>query len=162
VLLLALGFLFFFGLIIPLMLGYATSSVLSSQRLRVQRNTTYAADGATDAAIQYARTAGARNAGVGAFGHQPCIFLPNGGSPVPFTVTINTVQVTVTCTSVADPTDFDRTVQFTASIAGTTGDPTMCTGFDPSVRLVAEVFFSDSTAGSGDSAVDVHKWQYCR
>jgi Flp pilus assembly protein TadG len=150
VLLLALGFLFFFGLVIPLMLSFANASVLASQRLREQRNAAYAADGATEAAIQYART----HPTVGSFGVNPCLA---------FTTTINNLTATVNCTSLADPTDFDRTVQFTTSIPGTRGDPSLCpTQFqvDPDVRVVAKVFFHDFTPPLGQ--VDVQSWTYCR
>ena len=44
----------FFGLVIGVMLSLASASVLSSSQLREQRSTAYAADGATDAAIQIA------------------------------------------------------------------------------------------------------------
>jgi Flp pilus assembly protein TadG len=150
VLLLALGFLFFFGLVIPLMLSYANASVLASQRLREQRNVVYAADGATDAAIQYAKS----HPAVGAFGVNPCIA---------FTTTINNLTATVTCTSVGDPTDFDRTVQFTTSVAGTSGDPSLCPSqfsVGPDVRIVTKVFFHDYSPPLGQ--VDIQSWTYCR
>ncbi len=46
VLLLALGFLVFFGLVIGSTLTFAQASLLSTGRLREQRDTVYAADGA--------------------------------------------------------------------------------------------------------------------
>src|SRR2546425_2671964 len=51
-LVLALGFLIFVGLVIGALLTLAYGNELSTQRLGDQRNTAYAADGATDAAVQ--------------------------------------------------------------------------------------------------------------
>src|SRR4051812_13297366 len=69
-LILALAFLMFFGLVIGLMLSLASSSVMSSTQLREQRSTAYAADGATDAAIQLAlKDPGLK---LGAFGDPRC------------------------------------------------------------------------------------------
>src|SRR5712691_1153937 len=84
---LALAFLVFFGLVIGGLLTFASASVLASERLREQRNTVYGADGATDAAIQYARL----NAAVGAYGTPPF---------TAFSVTLNGVSVTVKSTSI--------------------------------------------------------------
>jgi len=52
----ALAFLIFVGLVIGAMLSCAGASGLLPQRLGGQRSTVYAADGATDAAIQIGLT----------------------------------------------------------------------------------------------------------
>lgn len=145
VLLIALAFLIFFGLIIAAILTFADASVRASARLREQRAAVYAADGATDAAIQYARVYEA--AGVGAFG------LPESGSPncmqtPEFSVTNTTrdqVKAVVTCVSVAAPTDqHQRTVRFTTRVNGV-------------VAIVATVLFQDNLPGS---PVFVQSWTY--
>jgi len=58
------------------------------------------------------------------------------------------VAATVTCKSLANPTDLDRKVQFTASV-----------GTVPKIQ--ATVLFHDSTSGSGPPAVDVLSWTVC-
>jgi hypothetical protein len=149
VLLLALGFLLFFGLVIGAMLTFATASVLGTQRLREQRSTVYAADGAIDAAIQVARS----DTGVGAYGDARC--QPPGASsatPVLLTTTATTddhTKVDVICNW---PTDFlqpDRTVTFTAFLSGTT------------VKVVrATVTFHDSASATLPDAT-IGSWSYC-
>src|SRR3954470_5097903 len=68
-LILALAFLMFSGLVVGVLLSLASSSVLSSSQLREQRSSAYAADGATDAAIQVAL----KNIGIGAYGDPRCL-----------------------------------------------------------------------------------------
>ena len=67
-LVLALAFLIFAGLVIAATLTYAYASELSTQRLGEQRNTVYAADGATDAVVQIGRL----DATLGAYGDARC------------------------------------------------------------------------------------------
>jgi len=142
-LLLALAFVVFFGLVIAAMLGFATTNLLATQRLGEDRAARYAADSAMDGAIQYARTPGGTPSGLsaGAYGAVPCITFsytdPAG------------VAATVTCKSLANPTDLDRKVQFTASV-----------GTVPKIQ--ATVLFHDSTSGSGPPAVDVLSWTVCQ
>lgn len=131
-LVLALAFLFFFGLVIATMLGFADASVLATERLRDERSALYAADGATDGAIQYARG----NPAAGAF----------GANPLTFSATLNGVTATVICESIADPLDRDRTVQFTASVGGV-------------AQVKAKVKYYDGVAGVGGTpALDVLSW----
>jgi hypothetical protein len=130
---LALAFLVFFGLVITALLTFASASVLSSQRLREQRNTVYAADGATDAAIQYARL----NSAVGAYGTPPF---------TAFSATVNGVTATVTCTSLANPTDVNRKVRFTTAVGGAT-------------TVTAIATYHDLAAGT---PVDVTSWTYMK
>jgi hypothetical protein len=149
VLLLALGFLLFFGLVIGAMLSLAGASVLSTQRLREQRSSVYGADGAVDAAIQVARS----DTGVGAYGDARC--QPPGASsatPVLLTTTATTADHTAVKVICNWPTDFlqpDRTVTFTAFVGGTAA---------PVVR--ATVTFHDSAAAVLPDATIV-SWSYC-
>ena len=133
-LLLALAFLVFFGLVITVVLGFAEASVRKTTNLREQRAIVYVADGATDAAIQYARV----NTAVGAFGAVPCM------SVDPYTVTLNGRTATVTCISVGNPLSPDRRVVFTASVDGLN-------------RVRADVFYR-----AGGAAPDVLSWTYQR
>ena len=148
VLLLALGFLLFFGLVIGAMLTLAGASVLGTQRLREQRSSVYGADGAVDAAIQVARS----DTGVGAYGDARCQ-PPNTSSatPVLLTTTATTPDATTTkviCTWSPDFLQPDRTVTFIAFVDGTT----------PIVR--ATVTFHDSTSAVLPDATIV-SWTYC-
>jgi hypothetical protein len=139
-LLLALGFLVFFGLVVGAMLTFTGASVLASDRLRDQRATAYAADGAMDAAIQVGRV----NPGLGAYGASPCM------KASAFTSTATTTDATVatvTCESIASPMDLDRTVRFTATVGGIR-------------ELVATVLFHDGT-GTSPPGVEVLSWTYC-
>ena len=141
VLLLALAFLMFFGLVIGALVTFAGASVLSSERLREQRSTVYVADGAMDDAIRAARA----DKSIGAFGALPCMHASS------FTVAATTADAmvaSVDCVSVADPIDLDRTVKFTAAVDGTP-------------IVVATVVYHDSTAGSGPSSLFVSNWTYC-
>jgi hypothetical protein len=132
-LLLALGFLAFFGLLIPAVLDFATTSVLVTQRLRDQRLTIYAAGGAVDGAILYVRD----NTNCGWSYSPDCTF----------NVTISGMPVTVVGHPAGQQAgtviDADRSVLFTASIGG--------------VQYVqAKVLFHDSA--TVPPAVDVLSW----
>jgi hypothetical protein len=130
---LALAFLVFFGLVITALLSFANASVLASQRLREQRNIVYAGDGATDAAIQFARL----NPAVGAYGTPPF----NA-----FSASLNGVTATVTCTSLANPTDVNRKVQFSTAVGGVN-------------TVVAIATYHDLASGT---PVDVTSWTYVK
>jgi hypothetical protein len=67
-----------------------------------------------------------------------------------FTTTATTSDATVTtvtCSSLADPIDLDRTVRFTASVGGTP-------------VVVADVMIHDGV-GTVPPNVDVLRWSYC-
>jgi hypothetical protein len=67
-----------------------------------------------------------------------------------FTTTATTSDATVTtvtCSSLADPIDLDRTVRFTASVGGTP-------------VVVADVMIHDGV-GTAPPDVDVLRWSYC-
>ncbi|MDP9299892.1 MAG: hypothetical protein M3P43_03205 [Actinomycetota bacterium] len=148
-LVLALGFLVFVGLVIGAMLALAYASELSTQRLGDQRNAGYAADGATDAAIQVGRL----DATVGAYGDARChATLPSSATtPILLTTTGNDTVASVTCTWSSDPLQPDRTVTFTTFVAGQT---------KPVVQ--ATVAYHDRRVGGVPPIpVEVSSWTYC-
>jgi hypothetical protein len=147
-LILALAFLMFFGLVIGLMLSLADASVMSSRQLRDQRSTVYAADGATDAAIQIAL----KNTGLGAYGDPRCqASNPTTlASPIMLTTTATSPDATtakVVCTWSQDLLDPDRTVTFTTFAAG---------GTSPVVQ--ATVLYRDHWS---PVTAQVTSWVYC-
>jgi hypothetical protein len=140
-LVLALAFLAFFGLVIAALLSFAGANVLATSQLREQRSETYAADGATDAAINIART----DRNIGAFGAVPCMDSSS------FTVTApDGTTAGVTCVSLAGALDQDRNVRFTATAGGAR-------------QVVAQVVFHDSATSGVLPPVDVEvkSWTYC-
>jgi hypothetical protein len=146
-LVLALAFLIFFGLVIGTMLSFAAASVLSTGRLREQRSTVYAADGATDAAIQI----GLVDTTIGAYGDARCqASNPSSvGSPILLTTTATTNDATVAnvvCTWSGLLTPY-RTVTFT-TFAGS--------GASPDVQ--ATVLYRDDLS---PVTVAVLSWTYC-
>lgn len=146
VLVLALGFLLFFGLVVGALLTFADASVRSTERLREQRSTVYATDAAVDAAIQVGRS----DTGVGAYGDPRC--QPPGSTtttPVLLRTGANQIDVSVTCTWSADPLQPDRTVTFTSYVDGTT---------TPIVRATVLYFDSVKTV---QPDVNVTSWTYC-
>ena len=147
-LVLALAFLIFFGLVIGAMLAFAGASVLSTERLREQRSTVYAADGATDAAIQMAL----KNTGVGAYGDARCqASIPTTATgTILLTTTATTSDATVAkviCTWSQDPFQPERTVTFTTFAGG---------GSSPVVQ--ATVLYHDAQS---PVTVNVLSWTYC-
>jgi len=147
-LILALAFLMFFGLVIGVLLSLASSSVLSSSQLRQQRSTVYAADGATDAAVNVAL----KNIDVGAYGDPRCVGLnpTTVGSTVMLAATATTADATaanVVCTWSQDFLAPDRTVTFTTFVAGNTA---------PIVQ--ATVLFHDHWS---PITAEVQSWVYC-
>ena len=146
-LVLALAFLTFFGLVIAAILGFAEASVRATEGLREQRDIVYAADGAMDGAIQYARTAAGRDAGVGAFGTQPTCSWEGCIPCITYSATLNGKTATVTCVSTGEPNVLLRQALFTASVYGV-------------ARVTAEVAFDDQAATP--VPIDVLSWTYLR
>lgn len=149
-LVLALAFLTFAGLVIAATLTYAYASELATQRLGEQRNSTYAADGATDAAVQIGRS----DVTLGAYGDSRC-HAANPTSATPpllLTTTSNdNTTATVICTWSQDPLFPDRTVTFSTFVAGQTA---------PVVR--ATVTYADRSAGGTPPIpATVTAWTYC-
>jgi hypothetical protein len=147
-LVLALAFLIFCGLLIGAMLTFAGVSVRSVERLREQRATVYAGDGATDAAIQI----GLADTTVGAYGDPRCqASNPSAANaPILLTTTATTRDATVAnviCTWSQDFLQPNRTVTFTTFVAG-----------GPKPVLQATVLYHDDR--SPVTAV-VLSWTYC-
>jgi len=145
---LALAFLIFFGLVIGAMLSFAAASVLSTERLREQRSTVYAADGATDAAIQIGLT----DTTVGAYGDGRCqASNPSSATaPILLTTTATTSDATVAyviCRWSQDILQPYRTVTFTTFA----GDGTL-----PVVQ--ASAIYRDDLS---PVTVAVLSWTYC-
>ena len=147
-LVLALGFLIFVGLVVGAMLTFAYASELSTQRLGDQRNRVYAADGATDAAIQVGRF----DVTVGAYGDARCRApLSTATSPILLTTTSNNTAANVVCTWSSDPLQPDRTITFTTFVAGQS---------TPVVQATV-VYHDRSVGGTPPIPVDVSSWTYC-
>jgi len=151
-LVLALAFLIFFGRVIGAMLAFAGASVLSTERLREQRSTVYAADGATDAAIQIALT----NAGIGAYADSRCQdpaanpnpTLSTGATLLTTTATTSDATIAqVVCTWSPDPFQPERTLTFRTFSGG---------GSLPVV--VAIVLLHDAQS---PVTANVLSWTYC-
>ena len=147
-LVLALAFLIFFGLVIGAMLSFAGASVLSTERLREQRSTVYAADGATDSAIHIAL----KNTLVGAYADPRCqASNPSTATgPILLSTTATTSDATVAnvfCTWSQDPFQPERTVTFTTFAGG---------GSSPVVQ--ATVLFHDAHS---PVTANVLSWTYC-
>jgi hypothetical protein len=158
-LLLALAFLFFGALVIGAMLTFAYVSASSTLQLEGQRNTVYAADGATDAAIQVGRV----DTTVGGYGDARCqetvpTTLPSSPKVLLTTTTKQNnldksnqdITASVICTWSQDQFQPERTVTFTTFVSG---------GTIPVVQ--ATVIYHDATAGAGMPKVDVISWTYC-
>jgi hypothetical protein len=147
-LVLALGFLIFVGLVVGAMLTLAYTSELSTQRLGEQRNTVYAADGATDAAIQVGRF----DATVGAYGDARCRApLSTATTPILLRTTSNNTAANVVCTWSSDPLQPDRTVTFSTFVAGQN---------TPVVQATV-IYHDRSVGGTPPIPVDVLSWTYC-
>lgn len=150
VLVLTLAFLLFATLVISAILTFADSSERSTVQLREQRNTVYTADGATDAAIQTGRV----DTTVGAYGDPRCQSSNPSTSTAPIFLTTNGndgTEANVICAWSPDPLQPDRTVTYTAFVAGRA---------EPLVQ--AQVIYHDAAAGSGGTPhVFVKSWTYC-
>ena len=159
VLIIALAFLVFFGVVIGAIVSFADANIRSTERLREQRSAVYAADGATDAAIQMSRI----DNGIGAYGDARCqapgtpLIANLSATPVLVTTTSSTSDLTVAkviCTwAPGSPLQPDRTVTFTTFV-GSTATPQ---NSKPVVQ--ATVIYYDS-AGTSPPDVTV-TWTYC-
>jgi hypothetical protein len=163
VLILALAFLVFFGLVIGGMLTFASASVLGTERLREQRATVYTADGAMDAAIQIGRSDNT----VGLYGDARCqdpTAASLSSTPTLLTIfaettivageVVTTPATIVICTWSSDFLQRDRTVTFTSFDPATT---TVAGTVTPIIR--ATVVYHDS--GGSPPAVFIQSWTYC-
>jgi hypothetical protein len=123
--------------LIPTLLQLGATNLLATSRLREQRGDVYAADGATEGAIQYLRT----HDGCG----RPFLTCPISQ----FSATLNNVTATTTWTFAGRPIDYDRTFDLSTSVGGVT-------------RVTARIVTRDSNLGGGEVPVDVVNWTYRR
>jgi hypothetical protein len=139
-LILALAFLSLFALFIPRLLDLAATNMLATSRLQGQRSSVYAADAATEGAIQYLRT------------HSSCGRLGGGSCPIAnFSASLNGTTATTNFSFSGSAIDFDRTFDLT------TTDP------NGKVLIRATVIIRDSNPGNAaDVPVDVKSWTYVR
>jgi hypothetical protein len=147
-LVLAMGFLAFFGIVIGALVGFTRSSVVTTESLSTQRSTSYVADAALEVAIR----AGRVDPAIGAFGTSGATCMHSAGAG--FTTTATTTDATtatVTCTPKQAPLA-DRDVVFTATVGGV-------------AVAVAEVRYLDDplvpASASTPSQAQVLKWTYC-
>jgi hypothetical protein len=139
--LLALGFLAMFSVFIPALINLGATNLQETARLQDARTITYAADAATDGAIQFLRA------------NTDCGRPINGSCPgnaASFSVTVNSVTAITTWTFAGQAIDYDRTFSLTTKVGGIT-------------RVQATVIIRDANPGSGpDVPVDVASWKYVR
>ncbi len=143
----ALAFLVLFGLAIPPLLNLGTTNLLATSRLQEQRAAVYAADAATDGAIQFLR----RNPGCGRQ-FQTALTCPTYTGPATstFTATLNGQTATTVITGSGNPLVLDRTVSLATSIGTTT-------------LINATAVIHDAGTGAAATApVDVTSWTYLR
>ena len=143
-LILALAFLVLFGLTVPPLLNLGTANLLSTSRLHDQRATVYAADGATDAAIQYLRShpGCGRQLQVAA----SCPILTDS-SHSSFSATVGGQAATTTITGTGALFALDRSVTLSTTVGG-------------SPRVDAKAIIRDSSPL--EPPVDVVSWKYSR
>jgi hypothetical protein len=150
-LIVALGFLALFGALIPVIVNLGATNLIDTNKLEGQRSAVYAADGATDAALQYLR------------GHPGCGIPLQGtslaGCPIftgpataSFETKLNGVRATTTIVATGNALDADRTVDLTTTI-------------DDVQRVTAHAVIRDSQVNGttvDEAPVDVQSWTYLR
>jgi hypothetical protein len=144
----ALAFLALFGLVVPPLLNLGTTNLLDTSRLAEQRATVYAADAATDGAIQFLRM----NPGCGrALESATTCPTHTGPATSTFTTTLNGLTATATITGTStNPLVIDRTVTITTSVGGKT-------------QINATAVIHDPGTGAPATApVDLTSWTYVR
>jgi hypothetical protein len=144
----ALAFLVLFGLAIPPLLQLGATNLLATSRLQEQRAVVYAADGATDGALQYLRA----NPGCGRpFQTASSCPIQTGLSTSSFVATVGGHTATTTITATGAPLELDRSVTLSTVVDGTT-------------RVDATAVLRDSQAVGSvtEPPVDVKTWKYVR
>jgi hypothetical protein len=150
-LIIALGFLALFGALIPVIVNLGATNLIDGNKLKSQRSAVYAADGATDAALQYLR------------GHSGCGIPLQGtslaGCPIftgpataSFETKLNGQSATTRIVATGQALDTDRSVALTTSI-------------DNVVRVRAQAVIRDSQVNGTtvtEAPVDVQSWTYLR
>lgn len=147
-LMMALAFLVLFGLAIPPLLQLGATNLLATSRLQEQRAVVYAADGATDGALQYLRAHPGCGRPFQTIGSCPIRTDPSTSS---FVATIGGRTATTTITATGAPLELDRSV-------------TLSTVVDGATRVNATAVLRDSQAVGSvtEPPVDVKTWKYVR
>jgi hypothetical protein len=139
-LILALAFLSLFAVMIPALLNLGTTNLLGTSRLHDQRAGVYAADSATEGAIQYLRY------------HTECGRLGLSCPTSSFGFQSGTTSATANFVYSGGVLDFDRTFTITTTV-----------GSGGATRLRAVVIIRDSKQqGTSEQPVDVKEWTYFR
>jgi hypothetical protein len=153
---LALAFLMLFAFIVPPILNLGTGNLLATSRLSEQRAAVYAADGATDAAIQYLRLYPdcGRPLQVPGSGPGKCPIYTNPTTST-FQTSVNGFPATVVITGIGSQGTLDRTVTLATTVAGA------------SASINATVVLHDpgsapSPPPAASAPVDVQKWALTR
>jgi len=139
-LIIALAFLMLFALLIPALLELGTTNLKATTRLHEQRSAVYAADGATEGAVQYLRSRIACGRPIA------------GSCPISqfqYTDPESGTTATTTWQFGGSAFDYDRTFNLTTTVGGVT-------------RVTARVIIRDSTPTAGGVPVDVVNWTYRR
>jgi hypothetical protein len=155
-LMLALAFIVLFAVTIPPLLNLGTGNLLATSRLSEQRAAVYAADGATDAAIQYLRLypgCGRPFQVSGTASGQCPIY--TGPSTSTFQTDVNGKAASVLITAAGSPGTLERTVTLATTVTGAT------------TSINATVVLHDPGSGSppppaASAPVDVQNWTLTR
>jgi hypothetical protein len=142
-LMIALGFLALFGALIPVIVNLGTTNLVDEQKLNGQRSAVYAADGATDAALQYLRG----NPGCG----RPVESVASCPIGTSFTASLNGYAATAKIVATGQALDTDRSVSITTTVDG-------------AVRVTAQAVVRDSQVNGTvtEAPIDVQSWKYVR
>ena len=108
VLLLAIGFITFIGVIAVVLLNYATTNILATDQLRVLRARQFSGDGAVDLAINSIRSGGSAG-----YSSNTCVTSAYGP------ITLNGAQYRVSCTGTSNASTADVTFSACQSTSGT-------------------------------------------
>jgi hypothetical protein len=148
-LILALAFLAAFSLLIPALMGLGSASLAQTSRLQEQRAEVYAADAATDGALQYLRSVSGAACGKIQQTSATCP-LTTGVLPTDistFTASLNNKTATTTITARGTLLDLERTVDLDTRVDG-------------NLRVSAHAVIRDGS--SGEKPIDVQTWTYKR
>jgi hypothetical protein len=154
-LIIALGFLALFGALIPVIVNLGTTNLVDTNKLNSQRSAVYAADGATDAALQYLK--GHPGCGIPLQGNTLAgcpIF--TGPSTAAFEAKLNRQIATTRIVATGNILDTDRSVDLTTSV-------------DHVARVTVHAILRDSQVNSKiygvgvtEAPIDVLSWKYLR
>jgi hypothetical protein len=150
-LIIALGFLALFGALIPVIVNLGTTNLVDTNKLDNQRSAVYAADGATDAALQYLR--GHPGCGIPLQGNtvKGCPIF-SGPSTAEFEAKLNGKTAITRIVASGNALDTDRTVDLSTTV-------------DHVVRVTAHAVVRDSQVNGTtvtEAPIDVQSWKYLR